>query len=75
MHNFNRVWKPVAVGVALAVPLFAAEMKFNFDAYVNSASQQPTKIKQGIGIETIPIVGSDATVSTYGLDSARTFDW
>ena len=75
MQNFNRVWKFVLVSTALAAPIFVAKMKSNSQTYVNSASQQPAKIKQGIGVETIPIVGSDATVSTYGLDSARTADW
>jgi hypothetical protein len=75
MHNFNRVWKFVVLSAALAVPIFVAEMKFNSYANVDSAGQQPAKIKQGIGIETIPIVGSDASVSTYGLDSARSIDW
>ena len=68
MHNFNRVWKLVAISAALAAPLFVAEMKFNSYAYVNSASHEPAKIKPVIGIETIPIVGSDATASTYGVE-------
>jgi hypothetical protein len=73
MHNFNRVWKFVVISAVLAAPIFVAEMKFNSYAHVDSASQQPAKIKQGI--DTIPIVGSDAAVSAYGLDSARTVDW
>ena len=73
IHTFTRVRLFVVVGAALAALLIAGT--FYTYAHVNSASQQSAKIEQRIGVETNSIVGSDASVSTYGLDPARTVDW
>jgi hypothetical protein len=75
MIALNRTRKILITLAAAGVLLFAAETAFN-----NKASEPAVAAPTGVdnrptSFKTDPIVGSDASLSTYGLDPERIMDW
>jgi len=70
----SRAWTYVGVVAALTTAVIVADVKFNSQASEQTVVQRAYVWQQDT-IKTNPIHGSDASISTYGLDPARTIDW
>jgi len=75
MTKINLTFKFVAVGAAIGLAMLVADMKLNSHATERTADHQTTRLEPGVSFGTNVIVGSDASTSTYGLDSTRSVDW
>jgi hypothetical protein len=75
MTTLSRTWKLGIVVVVLGITLFAAETVLNTKG-TEPAVAAPTSVSnRPTSFETDPIAGSDASISTYGLDPERIIDW
>lgn len=70
-----RTWTYVVIGVATFGVLTMAGIEITSLAREKAVGQQSFRSEQPVAFEVSPIVGSDATISTYGLNQARTTDW
>jgi hypothetical protein len=67
--------KYLAVGATASAMLVLASIGLTSHAREQVASQQSFRSEQPAAFETNPIVGSNALISTYGLDPVRRTDW
>jgi hypothetical protein len=70
-----RTWTYVVIGVATFGVLTLAGIEMTSHAREKAVGLQSFRSEQPVAFETSPIVGSDASISTYGPDQARTTDW
>jgi hypothetical protein len=68
-----RTWT-YGVIVAMFGVLALAGIEMTSHAREKAVGLQSFRSEQPVALETSPIVGSDASISTYGLNQART-DW
>ena len=67
--------KYLVVGATASGVLVLASIGLTSHAREYAVSQQSFKSEQPAAYGTNLIVGSDASISTYGLDQARQTDW
>lgn len=70
-----RTWTYLVIGVATFGVLTLVGIEMTSQAREKAAGLHSFKSEQPVAFETSPIVGSDASISTYGLNQARTTDW
>jgi hypothetical protein len=71
----SRGWTYVTAVVALVTAVVLADMRLHSQPTERSVSQRALDSSQPYSAKANRIYGSDASNSTYGLDSARTIDW
>ena len=67
--------KLLIVGAAAVAMLIVANLDGASRAREYTVSQQSAKYERPAAFETNPIYGSDASISTYGLDTGHNTDW
>ena len=72
----SRLWIYFTAGVTLIMAaVVMADVGFHSAATEQTARQHAADSRRPDTIKTNPIYGSDAAISTYGVDRARTTDW
>lgn len=71
----SRAWTYVALAAVATTGVILADVKFHSHASEQFVTQRAFNSQQQDTIRSNPIHGSDASISTYGLDPARTVDW
>lgn len=71
----SSTWKYFVVGATAFGVLGLAGMELTSHARGHTVSQLSSRSEQPGAFETKPIVASVASISSYGLDQARTTDW
>jgi len=68
--------KLLIVGATAAIAmLFVVNLDAASRARESTVSQQSAKYERPAAFETNPIYGSDASISTYGLNTGHNTDW
>ena len=70
-----RTWTYGVIGVATFCVLTLVGIEMTSQAREKAVGLQSFRSEQPVAFETSPVVGSDASISTYGLYQARTTDW
>jgi len=69
-------WKYIGLGgFAVMIALFAANADVLSQTRGHTVTKQSLNFEQPIPFETNAIVGSDASLSTFGLDTGHVTDW
>ena len=65
----------IVVGVAAVIVLVAANVNVFSHAREAAITQHPLVSELPAAFKTTPIVGSNSSISTYGLDTGHVTDW
>jgi hypothetical protein len=71
----SSTWKYLVIGATAFGVLGLAGVELTSHARGYNVSQQSSRSERPAAFETKPIVASVASISSYGLDQARTSDW
>jgi len=64
-------WKLVVLGCAMIIVLVAANATVTSHAREHTVTQQSFRSELPAAFNTNPIVGSDASIDTYGLETGQ----